>query len=282
MTDELLLSGPKLVELRERARLTQEHVAVAAGITSARLRQLERKGGSVRTSTLGRLAAVYGVSPEDLLEWHGADGVRAVDTPSREDKSTLFALPEYAEAEARFVYRAIDELAKQKDAVYSQIPKVPRPYVGTTQVAVGGDAVVEFPPFSSEATLSIPAQDIIDGRADSLIQSLEQASDELLRTVMSRFYEYLSRLTHATGNVVDTKGKSLFAAFYEMLEKVELAFNDDGSVAGNYQLIVSPDVYERLAREEKTWTAEQRRALDALMNRKRKEFNDRRRRRRLS
>ena len=279
MGRRLFVSGNELLRLRETRGLSQEQAAVQAGLTAARLRQLEKSGGSVRTETLGRLANLYGVPPDALLVWEGNDDEGG--GTSRWPTSYGFDVPEYAHAESRFVYDALDALARAKDPIYRDIPRETQPRVGTTLNTIGDQVIVQEP-ISTETLLSVPTDDVIHTRLDAFLASLDQGASELLTTVMSGFYDYLSRVTEATGNVVDGKGKSLFDAFYEMFEKVAIDFNEDGTVAGDFRIVVSPDVAERLAREQDTWTEEQFAALERLMEKKREEYLDRRRTRRLS
>ena len=194
----------------------------------------------------------------------------------------LFELREYAHAESIFVYNAIDELARAKSELYGKIRRVPTQQSSTTRTRIDASTVVEQEPVITETTFTIPTQDVIDGKLDAFLAELDRGADALLETVMGGFFSYLDRVTHATGNVVSGKDRSFYDSFAEMLEKVELDFNDDGTVAGDYQIVMHPDLYARVAREMADWTPEQTEKLDQIMERKREEAHARRRHRRLS
>jgi transcriptional regulator with XRE-family HTH domain len=59
--------GERLVDLRKRAGLTQEQLAVRAGVASATVRRIEGDDIDPRLSTIRKLAAVLGVEPRELV-----------------------------------------------------------------------------------------------------------------------------------------------------------------------------------------------------------------------
>lgn len=61
------MTATNLRFLRERRDLTQEQLAVAAGLTSKTIRHLE-KGGRPRVGTLTKLAEALDCDLEDLIE----------------------------------------------------------------------------------------------------------------------------------------------------------------------------------------------------------------------
>jgi transcriptional regulator with XRE-family HTH domain len=61
------ITASNLRLMRERRDLTQEQLAVAAGLTSKTIRNLEQ-GGSPRVGTLSKLAEALNCSVEDLIE----------------------------------------------------------------------------------------------------------------------------------------------------------------------------------------------------------------------
>lgn len=65
----LTVDGEKLRELRGQDARRQIELALAADLSPARLRHLERGGANARLSTVAALASVYSVHPEVLLVW---------------------------------------------------------------------------------------------------------------------------------------------------------------------------------------------------------------------
>jgi transcriptional regulator with XRE-family HTH domain len=69
MPPHLVVSGAKVRQLRSKAKLTQQVAAVRLDLAVSSLRRIERGGESVQLTTLGKLAALYKVKPEELLKW---------------------------------------------------------------------------------------------------------------------------------------------------------------------------------------------------------------------
>jgi hypothetical protein len=191
----------------------------------------------------------------------------------------LFALYEYAIAETRFIGGAVDALARTRDGLYGQIQREPVSRVQTTQITTDEGVVVEQPSVPVKYHITIHPEDLISGRLDRFIASLDEAADEMLGTLMPQFYEFLSKISEATGNVVDASDRPFFDVLYEAIEKVEMEFDEDGN--HNHVLVLHPDQWAAL-QAKGPLTPEQQQKLDDLFTRKREEADARRRHRRLS
>lgn len=193
----------------------------------------------------------------------------------------LFKLTEYARAEQNFVYDAVAALARSRGGIAADIRAEPMPRVGTTQITTDEGETVEFEPFAVSAPMRIGWEDIANSNVGAMLATIDEAAESYHEQLSKRIFEHLETLTTATGNVVDASGKSVFDAMYEMFEKVELSFEDDGSISKGFAIYASPDVAEKLARADAEMTSEQRRKLDELIDRKRQDFFARKRRRQL-
>lgn len=202
-----------------------------------------------------------------------------VSEPSGQSREPLFALWEYAVAEARFIGAAVDALARTRDGFYGQIEREPVSRVQTTQITTDEGLVVEQPTVAVRYHITVHPDDLISGRIDRFVASLDEAADEMLDGVMPQFYEYLSKITEATGNVVDGKDRPFFDTFYEMIEKVEMVFDEQGN--HNHVLVVHPDTWRVMQEKAQEFTPEQQQKLDDLFKRKREEADARRRHRRI-
>jgi len=197
--------------------------------------------------------------------------------PEAESYQPLFTLYEYATAEARFIGAAVDALARTRDGLYGHIQREPVSRVQTSQITTDTGVVVEQPAVGVRYHITITPEDVISGSLDSFLVSLDKAADEWLDGVMPTFYEYLTRISEATGNVVDAKDRPFFDAFYEAIETVEMDFDEDGN--HSHVLVLHPDQLQAL---EENLTPEQQQKLDDLFKRKREEADARRRHRRIS
>lgn len=191
----------------------------------------------------------------------------------------IFRLIEYAVAERAFIGGTLDALARANDPLLARIQVERTTRVPRTQITTDSGEVVEQQPVEIRTKLTQTPQDIIDGKLDDLLASLDQAAEEYAEQFGKHFYEQLSHITEATGNVVDASGRPFFDSLYEMYEKIDLQFDEEGRIA--QELHLNPADVEKWQKGWEEMTPEQHAKLAALVERKRQEFNARRRNRRL-
>ena len=130
---------------------------------------------------------------------------------------------------------------------------------------------VEMKPASAEIELKRMLLQDFNERV--LIGHLRNAAEQVARSISKDFYEKMDEVTHATGNVVDGKGKPFDEdLLLQALEKVEFVFNDDGTWSPP-TLVTGKKVFETMS--GKLPSDEFRRKLDKLVDRKRDEFRRR-------
>ena len=112
--------------------------------------------------------------------------------------------------------------------------------------------------------------------------TLDEAAEEYHEGLSKAFYAGMERLTDATGLKVDAAGREFFESYYEMFERVEIPFEEDGSISKSFVLVANPETAENIEKALAAFTPEQQAKLDALINKKRDEARARRRTRRLS
>ena len=69
MPPRLVVNGRKVRQLRSKAKLTQQVAAVQVSMSLSNFRRIEAGSASVQLTTLGKLAQLYDVEPEALLQW---------------------------------------------------------------------------------------------------------------------------------------------------------------------------------------------------------------------
>ncbi len=152
----------------------------------------------------------------------------------------LFALREYAEAEVEFIYSAIDALSRGRGGIVSLITREPTPRVGTTQVTTDDGKTVEFQALAIATPMKMSWEGIAAGNADELLATLDAAAEHHHEELAKYIFSNLDALTEATGNQIDATGKSFFEYMYEMFDKVELTFEDDGSISPGFAFVGAP------------------------------------------
>jgi hypothetical protein len=91
-------------------------------------------------------------------------------------------------------------------------------------------------------------------------------------------FETVNLTTEAVGNVHNAAGKNIWEAQLEMLESLEMHFDENGN--HNYKYYAHPDMAKKLA--ENPPTPEQEKRAEEIINRKREEYYAKKRTRRLS
>jgi hypothetical protein len=206
-------------------------------------------------------------------------GSQPTGAANTEDSGPIFRLIEYARAEQALIGTTIEALAIAGDPVLSQVGVERSSRMPNTQITTESGEVVEQQPVQIRTKLTQAPQDIIDGKLEDLFVSLDQAAEEWAGQLSKHFYSSISRIAEATGNVVDAKGRPFFDSVYEAFEKLEVHFDDEGHI--QQSLILNPADVETWKKGLEEMTPEQRDKFDALIERKRQEFDARRRDRRL-
>jgi len=141
--------------------------------------------------------------------------------------------------------------------------------------------VVEEAPFRTEMKISVDIADLVNGNLDAFAAALDDAAEDALTQTMPRLFERLAQISTGAGTAVDAGGQALtHELMLRAFDNLELEFDDDGNPILP-KLIVGPDMYENL-RKLPPQTEAQQTAWNEMIERKRREFNDRRRYRKLS
>jgi hypothetical protein len=198
-----------------------------------------------------------------------------------DNQEPIFILPEYEVAQFRFFSNAVGKVMEAKDELYGSIPTVePSEVLPVTQNTMPSGEVVQNQPLVVKSAVVFRWEDIRACNLDALAEQVDRSADERLAQVMPHFFDVLHRTSDAAGTVVDAVGRPFsFELYLEALGRTELQFDRDGN-AVLPSLIIHPTMAEQL-RSQPPITPEQQRAMDDLIERKRAEFNARRRYREL-
>jgi hypothetical protein len=192
----------------------------------------------------------------------------------------LFDLSEYRGAFGKFFHGALNALMKAKDPVLGMINVETKEHLPTYQLTTTAGETVEFETITSEMGFTLNHSDLVSGNFGALILSLDDAADQGLKNLMPKFFEYLGRVCDATGNVIDGKGQPFsFDQVLDALDKIQIDFDDAGKPEMP-TMVLSPELFEKIRMHPPTEAQNQRR--EEIINRKREEFNARRRTRQIS
>jgi hypothetical protein len=190
-----------------------------------------------------------------------------------------FALPEYEDAFVGFLFAVVNDVARAGDPVLSQIAVESQTSTVASRLQSRDGIDLDLPERTAgfQATATFDAVRSAD--FDEFAVDVQKAAEQMREDMSKGLFENLDRITTATGNVVDAKGRKLtFELVYEMLDSMEWSLSDDGELSVP-SLIMNPADVERLKALETPETAA---AMDELKQRKYEELIARRPRRRLS
>jgi hypothetical protein len=193
----------------------------------------------------------------------------------------IFDLPDYSASFAKFVTRATQELMRRKDPVFASIKVVESPQVATVRNTMPSGQIVENNPMAVPMPFVVVFQDAIAGNLASLVASIETGAEVSLKIVMPQIFAYSGRLCEAAGTATDAGGQKLSRKLIrESFEKMQINFDAAGQPIMP-TMMMHPDMLKQLE-DLPPATDEEIRAWDEMIERKRGEFNDRRRHRKLS
>ena len=195
--------------------------------------------------------------------------------------SFLYLLDEYDRSVTRFVGDAVHELMSSNDPVLGRIQSVRSDQVPVVRNTMPSGEVVEGQPLRTEMTVAVKLDDVITCNVDGFAAALYDTATKALEQVMPRFFERIGRLSEAAGTTVDARGEPLsYELYLRGLEQAEIDFDEYGNPILP-TMFVGPDLFEAWQKLPPPTEAQQR-VLHELIERKKQEFNDRRRHRKLS
>ena len=185
-------------------------------------------------------------------------------------------LPDYPDVKGRLraALRQFTELAVKRHLGF----------VGTIrefQVHEGKDSIIHredgsyqrVTPITVEAAFTIDRETITQATLDDILAILDKNAADIAEQRAKHFYSELDRITEETGNVI--RGKALTPELYlELLEKVELEFNEAGKAILPTPIVSPKDAgHAQAAFDSLNNDPELRKQLEALVQKKREEWD---------
>jgi len=132
----------------------------------------------------------------------------------------LFALPEYDNAFADFVHKAIHELMRRKDPLLSRVRVDYSEQILIVQNTMPSGEVVGSRPVKISMPFGSQFEDAVAGRFSNLFQAINDAAEQGLKTLMPQIFEQLGRLCVAAGTSMDAPNDnhSPGSCYFSLLE----------------------------------------------------------------
>jgi hypothetical protein len=223
--------------------------------------------------------------PTPPSEATGASGSLAPPPPGRTDP---FNLPEYEWAFFRFVQTAINSLIRAKNPVLSKINAEPSSEIHTSRNTTDSGEVVENQPILTSLEIAIDFKDVVAGKLAAVAETIDQAAEAGVGTIVPQVAAYMGRMIDAFGTKVRLDGAPFdHTAVRKFVEANEIEFDANGNPDLEPWILTDPGLQRvttccELIRQFPPRTPEELQAWDDMIERKRQEFNAKRRRRALS
>ena len=188
-------------------------------------------------------------------------------------------LPDFPKIKKKHV-EAINKYLKeliQQDPLFSGI-RVEHHFEGSRmsyKTVDGEPNETEYQAASSE--FQVKREDVIAKGAMAYVENLRDAAEEMKRQKAGYLFEKLKEVTDKTGNIVNGKGQPFsFELFVESIKKIWIDF-DEGGKPIMPTMVVSPELGEKLRVILPEWekNPEYKKTIDDIIDKKRKEWNDR-------
>ncbi|GMK41955.1 hypothetical protein PCCS19_50140 [Paenibacillus sp. CCS19] len=196
----------------------------------------------------------------------------------KHEAKIITALPEYEDAFINYFQDTTRSFMSLKNELLSGIGTVS--HEGPARMRTSTDEVMlDKEPAKIEMKFNIPFDVILRTDVEALMTSIDEASDSGIESLVPQIFQFIGEVCDASGQVVDGRGQPFsFDLFLELLEKIEITFNDDGS-PNMPTLFIHPNMRKVL--EDNPPSEEQQKQMEELISRKRDDFFAKKRTRKL-
>lgn len=178
-----------------------------------------------------------------------------------------FAHPGYSEAMSLFIHAVFRAMAGNSP-ILGAIRERPTRHRGPSR-NVQSPRAVEHAPSTFQQKVLVPFEVVREGRVEEFVQILIDGSAQYINQLERSFFQTVTDVTQATGNVLDVKGEMLsFEHIIRMIEGLEIG-NDESGNLRLPTLYISPETAKKLATMEPT--TEQADRLNAILKQKHEE-----------
>jgi hypothetical protein len=192
----------------------------------------------------------------------------------------LFRLPEYDRAESQFIGRTTHDLAVKQSGFLSMLPQESVAEVKPSRFVAASGEIVDNPTIAVGMAFELPTTAALAGDPTPLVEAIVKAADQATETISKAIFEQLGKVLEAAGQSLDARGRPLsHELVFEMLDHMEWHFDEEGNWT-KPTIVVGPDMAAKFQSLPPP-TAEQQDAFTKMFERKRGEFLDGRRSRKL-
>ncbi len=192
-----------------------------------------------------------------------------------------FSLQEYEAPFRAFTRIVVNQLMAELDPVFGKITSTQSGPIPISQNTLQSGKVLESPRIMAEAMFELKSQDILNCNVDAFAAGLFEIAKGHLDQMMPGFFSHVAAICEASGNTIDARGKPItHELILQMIDKLEIDFDAGGNPV-MLTMVVPPEIGAKI-QALPPLSAAQLQAWDDMIERKRRDFNARRRNRILS
>lgn len=202
-----------------------------------------------------------------------------MEKPSpKTDSRIITGLPEYEDAFIQYFQETTRSFMSLNNEFLSGIGTTSHEGPALMRTSAD-DVILDKEPAKVEIKFNVPFEVILKTDIEAFMVSIDEASESGIESLVPQLFEFLSEVCDANGQVVDGRGRPFsYDLFLELIEKIEISFNDDGT-PNMPTLVIHPDMRKVL--EANAPSEQQQKQMEELISRKRDDFFAKKRTRKL-
>jgi hypothetical protein len=186
------------------------------------------------------------------------------------------------------VQTAVHALIRAKNPVLSIIKSERSTEFYTSRNTTDSGEVVENKPILTSLEIAVAFKDVVAGNLGAVAETINKSAEDGVGTILPQFADYMGRVIDAFGKEVRLNGAPFdHAALRRLVEANEIEFDVNGNPDLKPWILTDPGLqrvktFDELIHQFPARTPEEVQAWNDMIERKRREFNAKRRRRALS
>jgi hypothetical protein len=188
-------------------------------------------------------------------------------------------LPAYARGASEFIWDVQHVLTVAQSPILQEV-RIERMRAIPKFVVSTDSGAVESPPDDQHFEGTVRNADVAEGNYEPFIVSLHEAAVQHAPKMVERMLRTVSATCDLVGHSVSAQGKPLTPdLILDMLERVELSFQPDGSISPGFKFVANPSTQAQIEKLE--FTPEHIRRHAEIVTKKREAWFARKRDRRI-
>lgn len=129
----------------------------------------------------------------------------------------------------------------------------------------------------SSVSMTFHIDELDTATTEEIIRKWDAAAKDMHGQMTKHLFEVVEQGCQEVGNVLDAKGRPFAEVFLEMMEKMDMSFEPDGTRSPGQSIVLHPSTFQRIRPELEAMEADPaiQRRVKEIENRKREEWRAR-------